>query len=88
MATNYSKLVRQLQSERTALQNQIDQLTKAIDALNGSSITGRRGRRRRRGAGTPTRAKSRRRGMSAAARRAISLRMKKYWAARRKTAAS
>lgn len=47
----------------------------------------RRGRKPRRPRGAMTSApKRRRRGMSAAARKAVSVRMKKYWADRRKTA--
>ena len=89
MATNYGKLVQQLRSERSALQRQVEKLTQAIDALDGAG-TSRRGRGRKAGA---TRQASgatrrRRRGMSTAARRAVSLRMKKYWAARRKAAES
>jgi hypothetical protein len=86
MATNYGKLVQQLRSERAVLQQQVNKLTQAIDALDGSG-TRRRGGRGRTVGGTRQVAgamRRRRRPMSAAARRAVSLRMKKYWAARRK----
>ena len=92
MATNYSRLVQQLRSERAALQQQVDKLTQAIDALDGSGTSRRGGRGRKAGGArqasggaAPRRRRSR---MSAAARRAVSLRMKKYWAARRKGAES
>ena len=88
MATNYGKLVQQLRSERSVLQRQVEKLTQAINALDGA---GTRGRSRGRKAGGARQAsgatRRRRRSMSTAARRAVSLRMKKYWA-RRKAAES
>jgi hypothetical protein len=86
MARNYGRLVQQLRAERSALEREVEKLTQAISALEGSSGSGRGGRKtgaRKSAAG----GRRRRRSMSAAARRAVSLRMKKYWAARRKQAA-
>jgi len=57
-----------------------DKLDRAIAALGGRGRRGRPPGRRR--PGRP--AKKRGRGMSAAARKAASKRMKAYWAARRK----
>ena len=77
MARNYGRLVQQLRSERSVLEREVARLTQAISALEGNEGRGRQG-------GRPARARRARRKMSAAARRAVSLRMKKYWAARRK----
>jgi hypothetical protein len=81
MARNYGRLVQQLRSERSALEREVDRLTRAINALEGSGSPGRRKGGARKPAGGGRR---RRRKMSAANRRAVSLRMKKYWAASRK----
>ena len=78
MARNYGRLVQQLRSERSALEREVGRLTQAITALEGGEGSGRGGRK------AATVRRGRRRKMSAAARRAVSLRMKKYWAARRK----
>ena len=60
----------QLEAERNRLDNQIRTLRAALDGSGGGArSTGGGGRRRRR--------------MSADARRAVSTRMKAYWAARR-----
>ena len=83
MARSYGRLVQQLRSERSALEKEIDRLSRAISALEGGT-----GRGRSTGARKPAAAgRRRRRTMSAAARKAVSQRMKKYWAARRKAAA-
>jgi len=79
MARRYGRLVQQLRSERSALEKEIDRLSRAISALEGGT-----GRGRSTGARKPAAAGRRRRTMSAAARKAVSQRMKKYWAARRK----
>jgi hypothetical protein len=83
MARNYGRLVQQLRAERSALEREVERLTQAISALEGS---GGRGRRSRNAGARKSAAGGRRprRKMSAANRRAVSLRMKKYWAARRK----
>ncbi len=81
MARNYGRLVQQLRSERSALENEIARLNQAISALEGGAARSRRRKAAGGGAG-----RRRRRKMSAAARKAVSLRMKKFWAARRKTA--
>ena len=77
MARSFGRLVQQLRSERSALERELARLTEAISALEGNDGRGRQGGRR-------ANAPRARRKMSAAARRAVSLRMKKYWAARRK----
>ena len=83
MARNYGRLVQQLRAERSALEREVERLTQAISALEGSDGRGRRSRNA--GARTSAaRGRRPRRKMSAANRRAASLRMKKYWAARRK----
>ena len=60
----------QLMSERDRLDNQISRLRAALDGTGGGARAVGGGRRRRRR-------------MSAEARRAVSQRMKAYWAARR-----
>ena len=88
MARNYGRLVQQLRAERSALEREVERLTQAISALEGNDGRGRRSRNAgasKSAAGGRRRRKNRpRRKMSAANRRAVSLRMKKYWAARRK----
>ena len=79
MARNFGRLVQQLRSERSALEREVARLTQAIGVLEGTEGRGRQGSK-------PARARRARRKMSAAARRAVSLRMKKYWAARKKSA--
>lgn len=73
------------------LQAEIDAIRAAFPALRGSAGAGSRKGRRGRGNGaaaadaeSTARPRRRRRTMSAAEKRAVSLRMKKYWAARRK----
>ena len=85
MARNYGRLVQQLRSERSALEREVERLTQAISALEGGS--GGPGRRKGGARKAAAGGRRRRRKMSAANRRAVSLRMKKYWAARRKQAA-
>lgn len=70
----------QLQQEASAIRAEFPELF----GRGGRRSGARRGRRR----GNPQAAGGRRRrGMSAAARKAVSARMKKYWAARRKAKA-
>jgi hypothetical protein len=82
MARDYGRLVQQLRSERSALEREVERLSRAITALEGGSRRGRKKEVRK-----ATGRGRRRRTMSAAARKAVSQRMKKYWAARRKAAA-
>lgn len=82
------KLVKQLLSEKTLLTKQLNRVTAAIGALAGVGepvALNDRQHTRKSPAKKETRGRARG-GMSAAARRATSLRMKKYWAARRKAA--
>ena len=82
---------------RLGAQARLEQLQREEAAIRAAfpDVLGR-GRGRRRGgrrpgrpaAGQGTDGSSRRRGMSAAARKAVSLRMKKYWAERRKAKAA
>jgi len=68
------KALRQLGAEKQRIDREIMAVRAALEALGGKSR------------GTPasaTRAKARRRRMSPAARRAVSQRMKAYWAKRR-----
>jgi hypothetical protein len=66
----------ELQSERRRLEHQIGVIETVLDT-GGRRAPGRRGRRP-----APIRRRTRRR-MSAAARKAVSQRMKAYWAKRR-----
>jgi len=71
------KAVRQLEVEKYRIEREITAVQAALQALGDT------------GRGTPaspTRAKPRRRRMSAAARRVISQRMKAYWAKRKAAA--
>lgn len=68
------KALRRLETEKQRIDREITAVQAALEAL---------GDRGRRAPAPPTRAKARHRGMSAAARRAISHRMKAYWAKRR-----
>jgi hypothetical protein len=77
MAMDISKTLRrslaELRSERTRLDQQISAIETALGALGG------RGGRRRAASGTPRQ----RRPMNPAARKALSQRMRAYWAKRR-----
>lgn len=75
VGASLQRALNQLQSERTRIDKQIAALTDAMSAL-GARVTRAARRARKR-----TRA---RRKMSAAARKAVSQRMKQYWAERRK----
>ncbi|MGD0266502.1 MAG: hypothetical protein ABSD47_16340 [Candidatus Methylomirabilota bacterium] len=68
------KALRQLEAEKQRIDREIAAVRAALDALRDT------------GRGTPAssaRAKARRRGMSTAARRAVSQGMKAYWAKRK-----
>ena len=80
---------------RRGAEVRISELTQELESIYSAFPdlrTGGRGRRGRRaaaataspGGAAPVARKRRRRGMSAAQKRAVSLRMKKYWAERRK----
>ena len=72
------KALGQLETEKQRIDREIAAVRAALDALRDT------------GRGTPAssaRAQARRRGMSAAARRVISQRMKAYWAKRRAASA-
>jgi hypothetical protein len=68
------KALGQLEAEQQRIDREIAAVRAALEAL---------GDRGRRTPAPPTRVKARRRGMSLAARRAVSQRMKAYWAKRR-----
>ena len=63
-----------------------DRLNRAIEILQGETEAPRRGRKPGRPPGSANKKKARkaRKAMSPAAKKAVSERMKKYWAARRK----
>jgi hypothetical protein len=61
-----------------------DRLNRAIEALQGPGPKARRGRPPQSAKVTPSAPVKKRKGMSPAKRRAQSLRMKAFWAARRK----
>ncbi len=69
------KALRHLETERSRIDRQVAALRGALDGLGGAR---RRGR-----SSPPARPVRRRRRMSATARRAISQRMKAYWAKRK-----
>lgn len=79
------RALQRLESEQARIQRQITGLRNALQALQGGASANGVGRGsreeshpRRSAAG-----RGRRRGMSAAARKAVSIRMKAYWAKRR-----
>lgn len=74
------RAIAELEAERKAIDNR-------IAALRAALTPSRRPRGARGNASTGTKTKARRR-MSAAARKGVSARMKKYWAERRKTKTS
>jgi len=76
VTTTLRRALAELQSDRQRIERQID----AIRTILGASGRRERGRRARRSAGTGRRGRRR---MSAAARKAVSQRMKAYWAKRR-----
>jgi len=74
LTASLRKALRQLETEKRRIDREITAVRAALEALGDK------------GRGTPassTRAKARRRRMSAAARRAVSQRMKAYWAKRK-----
>ncbi len=68
------KALRQLEAEKQRIDRKISALQAALEALGSTA---------RRLPASLTRAKAGRRAMSVAARRAVSLRMKAYWAKRK-----
>ena len=80
MRTNTTNILRtalqQLEAERTHLDQQVKAVSAAIEALNGDALVGVSD-------GIHSTGRSGRRTMSIAARRAVSRRMKAYWAKRR-----
>ena len=80
MRTNTTNILRtalqQLEAERTHLDQQVKAVSAAIEALNGDALVGVSD-------GIHSTGRSGRRTMSTAARRAVSRRMKAYWAKRR-----
>ena len=87
---SFQELISDLRQAESHLLRQLDGIRKAISSLEmGGAVSpamphanGKRGR--------PKEAKpaQKRKGMSAAGRKAVSLRMKKYWAAKRKAKAA
>lgn len=73
------KALAQLEAERSQIDKKIAALRVVLSSNTGSRETAKRARVRRRRTRKP---------MSAAQRRAVSARMKKFWAARRKSKAS
>jgi hypothetical protein len=73
------RALRHLETERSRIDRQITALRNALDGLGGPMSRGRRS--------GPVGPRGRRRRMSATAKRAISQRMKAYWAKRRATQA-
>jgi hypothetical protein len=73
------RALRHLETERSRIDGQITALRNALDGLGSPTSRGRRSH--------PSRSTRRRRRMSATAKRALSQRMKAYWAKRRATRA-
>ncbi len=82
---NLSKTLSDLKKQRAAAQSDIVRIDQAIAALTGAGRSpGARGKTRGRKRAPAAGKKSQRTGMSQAARLAVSRRMKKYWAKRKK----
>lgn len=79
--TSLQRALRELEAERTRVERQISAIADALRQLGGR--VGRRGR----GAAGLTIGRRRRRRMTAAERKAVSERMRRYWAERRKAKA-
>ena len=78
----FQSLITDLRSAEKQLEKQLSGVRDAIASLESGGDGQVRGRGRRAGA-----ARGGRRSMSAAARKAVSIRMRKYWAERRKAKA-
>ncbi len=82
---NVSTILSDLKQQRAAAQSDIARIDQALAALTGAGRSpGARGKKRGRRRAPPVGKKSKRTGMSKAARLAVSRRMKKYWAKRKK----
>ena len=86
----FHELISDLRQAESHLLRQLDGIRKAISSLEmGGAVSPAMPRGARRGNRKVARpARKRRQHMSAAARKAVSQRMKKYWAARRKAKAA
>ena len=88
--TGFQELISDLRKAESQLVRQLGGIRNAISSLEmGSAVSPSipnrgPGRPRKTNGASPVRKRSK---MSAAARKAVSLRMRKYWAARRKTKA-
>ncbi len=82
---NLSTILSDLKKQRAAVQLDIGRIDQALAALTGTGQSpGVRGKKRGRKRAPAVGKKSTRKGMSKAARLAVSRRMKKYWAKRKK----
>jgi hypothetical protein len=80
-------VMQMLRDAETAAVRELSAIRVAIKAMGGgltSGVTGRSRRGRAAGSNVANGTGRRRRGMSAAARKAVSERMKRYWAERRR----
>jgi len=78
---NLSNVLSLLRDEESTLETQLSKIRNAIGALSGRVTKAVRRRRRQRAVRTVMR---KARTMTASQRKAVSIRMRKYWAARRK----
>ncbi len=82
---NLSTILSDLRKQRAAAQSDIARIDQALAALTGAGRSaGAGGKKRGRKRAPAVGKKSTRKGMSKAARLAVSRRMKKYWAKRKK----
>ena len=81
---NLSGILSALKKQRAAVQSDIGRIDQALAALTGAGRSLGAGKKRGRKRAPAVGKKSKRKGMSKAARLAVSRRMKKYWAKRKK----
>ena len=84
MTPTATRSLRQALQQLEAKRQELDEQISTIQSMLGRSGNARKSR----GRATPTRLKTRRPRMSAAAKKAVSKRMKAYWSARRKEKAT
>ncbi len=81
---NLSGILSDLKKQRAAAQSDIARIDQALAALTGAGLSPGAGKKRARKRAPAVGKESKREGMSVAAGLAVSRRMKKYWAKRRK----
>ncbi len=81
---NLSTILSDLKKQRATAQSDIARIDQALAALTGAALSPARGKKRGRKRAPAVGKKRKRKGMSKAARLAVSRKMKKYWAERKK----